>query len=40
MKLLKDVERIFKKKYRPFAMPDENSDVRYKNIFKYIEDHP
>ena len=40
MKLLKDVEKIFKKKYRPFTMPDENSDVRYKNIFKYIEDHP
>lgn len=36
MKLLKDVEKIFKKKYLPFVMPDEN----FKNIYKYIEEFP
>jgi len=36
MKLLKSVEKIFKKKYHPFKMPDES----FKNIYKYIEDNP
>ncbi len=40
MKLLKNVEKIFKKKYHPFIMPDENSEVRFKNIYKYIEANP
>ena len=36
MKLLKSVEKIFKKKYNPFEMPDE----RFKNIYQYIEANP
>ena len=36
MKLLKSVEKIFKKKYHPFEMPDES----FKNIYQYIEANP
>ena len=36
MKLLKEIEKIFKKKYQEFVMPD----VNYTKIYKYIEDHP
>lgn len=36
MKLLKDIERIYKKKYCLFELPNSN----YNNIYKYIEDFP
>lgn len=36
MKLLKEVQKIFKKKYLPFDIPDN----KYPNIFKYVEDFP
>ena len=36
MKLLKEVEKIFKKKYQPFVMPMDG----YSNIYKYIEANP
>lgn len=40
MKLLKNVEKIFNKKYQVFVLPDDKSGVIHKNIYKYIEANP